>query len=220
MQPGRLIILNGGSSAGKTSLGSALQDLLDDTYLLLGIDVFWLALPPKQLDLKRVDPRFYSWTVEVEHGREHLRIIPGPILDQAMSARYRAIAAFLDRGLNVIADDVIWKVEWLDEALELFASYEVTFIGVTVSDAEGARREAARGNRYPGWSRGSAWCAHQHALYDYVVDTTHEPPQTCALRIKRAFDEGLAPMAFSLLREIRERSQERCAAAACRAAGE
>jgi chloramphenicol 3-O phosphotransferase len=203
MAAGKLIILNGGSSAGKTSLAQALQGALDEVYLLLGIDLFWFSLPPKQLDLHCVEPEFYSWKVEREKDLDYFTIIPGPILDSAMYARYHAIAAYLDRGLNVIADDVIWKKEWLLDMLRVLKPFEVTFIGVHVSDGEGARREEARGNRFAGWNRGSARAAHANAeyCYDLQIDTTSDSPDACADKIKTAFDGGLRPRAFASLRE-------------------
>jgi chloramphenicol 3-O phosphotransferase len=198
---GRVIILNGGSSAGKTTLGKALQDLLlPDPYLLLGIDAFWLALPPRQLNLDTVESRYYSWETTTENGLEYFRIIPGPVLDRAMRARYRAIAQFLDEGLNVIADDVIWKREWLLEALEILAPFRVFMVGVFVSDAEGARREVIRGDRHPGWDRGSARYAHHDAIYDLKVDTTLMTPQQEATRIKKALDTRPKGKAFDQMR--------------------
>ena len=198
---GALIILNGGSSAGKTSLARALQDaLLPETWLLLGIDAFWLSLPPKQLDLERVEPEYYSWESHVEGGREYLRIFPGPILDRLMSGRTQAIARFLDLGFNVVADDVIWKREWLLDALRIFAPFRVVFVGVFVSDEEGARREVQRGDRHPGWDRGSARFAHHDAIYDLRIDTTHQSPWGCAAEIKQALAGGLRPSAFDQMR--------------------
>jgi chloramphenicol 3-O phosphotransferase len=44
-QPGRVLILNGGSSAGKTTLGRKLQSMLTGPWLLLGIDLFLWMLP-------------------------------------------------------------------------------------------------------------------------------------------------------------------------------
>ena len=46
MGTGTLILLNGGSSAGKTTLARAFQDLDPACWMLLGIDLFWGALPP------------------------------------------------------------------------------------------------------------------------------------------------------------------------------
>ncbi len=200
MSKGTLIILNGGSSAGKTTLGKALQDTMDECYLLLGIDVFWFSLPPRQLDLDRVDPEYYSWDVSIENGLEYFRVTPGPILDRVMEGRYLGIRQFLDLGFNVVADDVIWKREWLLQALQLFEDYRVYFVGVFVSDAEGARRETARGDRHAGWDRGSARFAHHDAIYDMTVDTTDHDPEQCALEIKRALADNARPKAFAKMR--------------------
>ena len=85
---GKIIILNGGSSAGKTTLAQAFQDLmLPQTYLLQGIDMFWFSLPPKELDLDRVDPEFYSHMSDIYDGKEEFRIVPGPLLDKLMLGR-------------------------------------------------------------------------------------------------------------------------------------
>ena len=49
-QPGRILFLNGGSSAGKTTLGRSLQSVLSDPWLLLGIDLLIWTLPPEMID--------------------------------------------------------------------------------------------------------------------------------------------------------------------------
>ena len=131
MTKGKLIVLNGGSSAGKTSLGSALQDaLLPETYLLLGIDVFWMALPPKELDLDRVAADYYSWHMETHQHKKHFVIEPGPILDRVMHARYLATAAYLECGLNIIADEVLWKRAW-----HVLPSYAPSFRSLFIMNA-------------------------------------------------------------------------------------
>lgn len=198
--PGRIVILNGGSSAGKSSLGRALQDQLEEPSLLLGIDEFWFAIPPKQLDLTRADPSYYTSRTTFEGGREYFEIVPGPLLDKVMAGRYAAVRAYLDLGFTVVADEVLWKREWLDDALRLLDGYEVYVVGVHVSDEEGARREQARGDRQAGWNRGSARAAHRNCpVYDLEVDTTHETPAAAAARVKAQLDAG-RPTAFAALR--------------------
>ncbi|MBI3929376.1 MAG: hypothetical protein HY319_27770 [Armatimonadetes bacterium] len=202
MTQGKLIILNGGSSAGKTSLGQALQDIMPECYVLLGIDLFWMALPPKQLNLSHVDPEYYRWSDHTEEdGREYFEVQPGPLLNQAMYARYRAIKAYLDYGMNVIADDVVWKKEWLVDTVTLLEGYHVTFVGVHVSDEEGARRETVRGDRHGGWNRGSATAAHRYAIYDIEIDTTDHPPRVLAEQLKARLAGCPEPTAFQQLRE-------------------
>jgi chloramphenicol 3-O phosphotransferase len=202
---GRLVIVNGGSSVGKTSFCRALQDMLWERkrqlYCLLGIDAFWFSLPPRQLDLERVEAEFYTTETYEEKGLPYFIVHPGPLLDQVMYARYRAIKAYLDRGLNVISDDVLWKREWLEDAVQLLADYNVVFVGARISDAEGARREEIRGDRHPGWDRGSQRTAHRDALYDEEIDTTYDTPQTSAAKIFGFLESGLQPSAFARLRE-------------------
>lgn len=200
-ETGKLIVLNGGSSAGKTSLALAFQDVADECWIHLGIDVFWLALPPEQLDLARVRPEYYTWDSVVEDdGLDWFTVHPGPLLDRAMHARHHAIRAYLDHGLNVIADDVIWKRDWLLDTLRVFQGYQVWMVGVHVSDAEGARREEERGDRHPGWNRGSARAAHADAEYDFEVDTTATPVAALARRLYGLHKACPEPQAFERLR--------------------
>ena len=101
---GQLVIVNGGSSVGKT----------------------------------RVEAEFYTTETYEDNGLPYFIVHPGPLLDEVMYARYRAIKAYLDHGLNVISDDVLWKREWLEDAVRLLADYHVVFVGARISDAEGA----------------------------------------------------------------------------------
>ena len=151
MPTGKLIILNGGSSAGKTSLGRAMQDLLPDCHMLLGIDTFSLALPPAQLNLSHVSAAYYTWRSETgADGREYFVVEPGPILDQAMYARYRAIKAYLDFGLHVIADDVIWKRDWLVDMVRAAHAHAIYDVEI---DTRACRRMCWRVSSWTGSRR-------------------------------------------------------------------
>lgn len=195
MAKGKLIILVGGSSAGKTSLAKALQGEMPELYLLMGIDMFWLSLPPKQLNLDTVESDYYRWTMEEMDGKDLFRIVPGPILDELMIGRYPAMRAYLDRGFNIIADEVLWKKLWLDECIKALESYEVTFIRVYCSDEEGARREKVRGDRHAGWNRGSAYYSDLNCIFDLEIDTTSDAPDVCAHRLAQQLS-SLQPNAF------------------------
>ena len=197
MNPGTIYILNGGSSYGKTTLGRALQELVDSPTLLMGIDLFWFTLPARQLDLDQVDPEYYRWEMTGAEGNEEFVIHPGPLLTQLMKGRYEAIARFLNLGFNVISDDVIWERPWLVDTLRILAPYRVFFIGVYCDDQVSAQRERDRGDRHAGWARGSGHAAHRDSIYDLVVDTSHATPASCAAAIKSALDGGLQPAAFA-----------------------
>src|SRR5262249_33617950 len=135
-------------------------------------------------------------------GLDWFTVHPGPILDRAMHARYQAIRAYLEHGMNVIADDVIWKCEWLVGALPIFEGDQGLVVGVRLSGEEGARREEERGARHPGWDRGSARAAHADAEYDFELDTTATPAPAPARELHERYQACLQPTSqtFSALR--------------------
>lgn len=175
-----VIIVNGGSSAGKTSMCQAFQDLSPEPFFLLGIDMFWFTMPPKEVNLQTCTNSFYQWVEETEHDKSYFRIIPGKLLNESMLARYKAMAAYLERGMNVIADEVFWTREWLLESLSTFAPYRTFYVGVYCDDAEISRREVQRGDRYCGWARGSQIYSHKYTSYDLTIDSTARTPNECA----------------------------------------
>ncbi|MBX9688911.1 MAG: chloramphenicol phosphotransferase CPT family protein [Candidatus Obscuribacterales bacterium] len=201
MTAGRLIIINGGSSAGKTSMAVAFQEIAQEPYFLLGIDLFWFSMPQKEIDLETVSPQYYSWCEDRdEDGKQYFRILPGKYLNESMLARYKSIAAYLDRGLNVIADEVFWTKEWLLESLRVLENYKTYYIGIRCSDQELSRREAARGDRYLGWARGSQIYAHKDAIYDLEIENSNKSPDECAIEIKNFIESDKAPKAAEEMR--------------------
>jgi chloramphenicol 3-O phosphotransferase len=203
MKPAKVIIINGGSSAGKTSMALEFQEMMQEPYFLLGIDAFWFTMPPKEIDLERVSPQYYQWCQEeTEEGLRYFRILPGPLLNESMLARYKAMAAFLERCLNIIADEVFWSREWLLESLRVFKPFDCYYVGIFCEDAELRRREVERGDRYMGWARGSQIYAHKDAVYDLQIDNTIKTPLECALAIRHLAESDSRPTAADEMRRM------------------
>lgn len=201
MSPAKVIIINGGSSAGKTSMSLAFQNMVSEPYFLLGIDMYWFAMPPKEIDLETVTPQYYQWYQEKsEDGLEYFRILPGKYLNESMLARYKSMAAYLERGLNVIADEVFWTRDWLVESLRIFEPYTCYYVGIYCSDEELSRREVQRGDRYLGWARGSQIYSHKDAIYDLTIDNTFKTPEECAQEIKTLVETVENPGAAAQMR--------------------
>ncbi|KTD15641.1 Chloramphenicol phosphotransferase-like protein [Legionella gratiana] len=59
MKKGKLILINGASSAGKTSLCRAFQDHAQEMWVRLGIDHFWFIMPPNKLILNQQDAEYF-----------------------------------------------------------------------------------------------------------------------------------------------------------------
>ena len=105
-----IIFLNGASSAGKTSLGKALQDVLTEPYLLLGLDTFFHAVPARwaggppgsysQLGFHYVD-------LPPEDGHPVRGIGYGPVGWQILVGFHRATAELIRSGNLVVIDEML-----------------------------------------------------------------------------------------------------------------
>jgi chloramphenicol 3-O phosphotransferase len=158
-QPGRVIILNGGSSAGKTTLGRSLQSALSDTWLLLGIDLLIWTLPPRLIN----DANGLS----VHEGK----IVRGELFMSLYGGFQSAVAALAHSRINVLLDDLtldgIADQQRWNEALE---GLDVLWVGVRCAPAIAAEREARRQSRLPGIARHQAESVHVGVRYDVEID--------------------------------------------------
>ena len=157
--PGRVIILNGGSSAGKTTLGRALQSAMPGPWLLLGIDLLIWTLPPEMIN----DPNGLS----VHEGV----ITRGQLFTPLYEAFQFAVAALTRSGVDVLVDDLtldglVDQQRW-NNALQ---GLDVCWVGVRCAPQIAAGREALRGTRLPGIARHQAESVHAGVHYDVEVD--------------------------------------------------
>nr|WP_199698664.1 hypothetical protein [Deinococcus cavernae] len=89
----QIIVLNGASSSGKSTLGRALQDRLPGTWLLYGVDDLVRALPPRLTSPEGIE---FS-----EDGQVRV----GPAFRAAEKAWMQGVAHTARCGVNVIIDD-------------------------------------------------------------------------------------------------------------------
>lgn len=175
---GQIILLNGTSSSGKSSIAKELSDLLDGPYYSLAVDVFNGMRAKRPLGPDEVDDVLY----------------------RMRRGFHRAIAGMAAGGNNLIVDHVLSE-EWrLRDCLEQFAPFDVVFVGVHCSPAELARRERLRGDRPAGLAAQQLVRVHRHAVYDVECDTTTDTPRACARHIKDRLAHRTAPGAFEQLR--------------------
>ncbi|GMA14904.1 chloramphenicol phosphotransferase CPT family protein [Deinococcus metallilatus] len=170
-----VIVLNGGSSAGKSTLARQLQAQLCEAWLTLGTDTFLAALPPA---LQASDAGItFGEDGQIEVGAEFRR------LDMAWS---RGVAGLARAGAPVIVDEVFLgggasQARWR----EALTGLRVLWVSVRCDPEEAARREQARGDRVPGMARHQATLVHQGVTSDLEVDLTHLSPAEGAAQIVR-----------------------------------
>ena len=199
MTPGNIIILNGASSAGKTSILLALQQVLDTPYLDAGIDKFLWMLPKRYLDVPLWQEVFaYTW--RKKDKAKELSIQAGPLGHRLISGMHQAIAALSRAGNNVIADHVLIETQWVRECARLFADLPALFVGVHCPLEILEQRERERSDRTLGQAKAYFRKVHAHGVYDLEIDTSCFSPVECALQIKQRLEDGPPPQAFKMLR--------------------
>jgi chloramphenicol 3-O phosphotransferase len=206
---GSVILLNGTSSAGKSTLANAVQDVMDAPYLCLGIDCFFDALPQRYVARLAPDvvpsPHAHEGFVWIctepgGHGFRELRV--GPVGQRLWSGMRHAAGALARRGNHVILDDVILDHEALVDYAAALDGVPTLLVGVTCPPTVLEAREGARGDRVRGLA--AAWLplVETHAPpYDITVNTSLSSPQEGALAIKAAAKQKPWSRAFTRLME-------------------
>ncbi|MEX0942474.1 MAG: AAA family ATPase [Pseudomonadales bacterium] len=210
MALGQIIFLNGTSSAGKTTLAHALQEVLPEPYLHVALDHFRDGLPARFRGLNAppgTDGARGLNVVPVERdGRMFTEIRFGDTGRKVLRGMRRATAAMVREGINVIIDDVILDPAFLDDYLQVFAGFQVYFVGVKCTREVLGKRERARPGRFPGTATGHYEVCHAHGNYDVEVDTSTMPPDQCAEQV-RSFISRNQPTAFTELSALRKSSK-------------
>ncbi len=183
--PGTIILINGTSSSGKTSLVRALQARLEQPYLDFGIDRFIFALPKRYLDRPLWDDVL---------GLADRAGATGEVL---VSGMHHAIAAAARAGLNTIADHVLVEATWVEEAARLFWELPAYLVGIQCALEVLEERERSRKDRTLGQARTQFAVIHKYTIYDVEVDTAKCGPDECAAQVLARL--AAPPAAFKAL---------------------
>jgi chloramphenicol 3-O phosphotransferase len=172
----QVIVLNGGSSSGKSSIARALQDVLPGLWLTFGTDVLAETLPGRGND-----PR--SGLVLEPDGSVTVK----PEFRAVEENWYQGLAVMASRGARLILDEVFLAGGAGQQRLRaLLGDLDVLWVGVHCDPLVAASREAARPDRIPGMAMYQAVAVHAGVDYDVAVDTTDCSAIACARRIAEA----------------------------------
>ena len=169
----QVIVLNGGSSSGKSGIARCLQAILPDPWLAFGTDTLVQAMPMS----------LQTSAAGIEVGQDG-QVIVGPEFRTLEAAWIAGIAAMAHAGARIIVDEVFlggapsqqrWK--------NALGTLQVLWVGVRCDGAVAAGREIARGDRVSGMAASQAEVVHHDVVYDLQVDTTHAEALECARAI-------------------------------------
>ena len=148
MQPSRIIILNGTSSAGKTTLAKALRSAIAEPFCYCASD---------QL---------------AEAGfRADRRLAPADERARFFDGFHRSIGAFAEAGNDLLVEHIVEEAAWWSQLQTVLQPFDVFWVGVHAPVPEIERRERERGDRYVG-EAAYHLKTHDYCSYDVEVDTS------------------------------------------------
>jgi len=194
-----VFLVNGPSSAGKTTLCRDLQAAIAEPYLVVGFDDFIFMSAPRYYrgaDTGR-QVEFDAFTalgaemVTTSAPGAPLSVMArfGPVYRRLLDSMAPAVRALVDGGNPVIFDHVLHDEAMQASCRQAFAGLDVFAVGVTCPVEILEARERARGDRVLGRARGLAGVVHSFMPYDVTIDTGATSPQACVAAILAAVEE-------------------------------
>jgi chloramphenicol 3-O phosphotransferase len=151
----KIILINGASSAGKSTLAKAFQAVVDEPFIHFSLDL--LMFGGEVLPARRDAAGPFSWP--------SMR----PMLFEGY---YRCLAAFASAGNNVVVDYIIESQAQLDRLVYLLAPFDVFYVCLRCPLPELELRERQRGDRRIGDARKDHELVDHFGPYDAELDGT------------------------------------------------
>lgn len=204
---GTIIILNGVSSVGKTSIQKELQNIMPEPYLALGIDNLLVGTLPERcitgdfLSKERPKKGIEGLHGVYEHDEQGkiFKLEFGPACKNLVRGMHRTFAVMAGQRNNIVVDYILYDQKWLPDLVDALYGYRVYFVGVKAPLNVVQKREKNRGTSPEGHARAYYDTVHKHGEYDVIVDVSTLSAKEAAEKIKDFVENNPQPKAFKRL---------------------
>jgi chloramphenicol 3-O phosphotransferase len=190
---GSVVVLNGASSAGKTSVARLFAEgraVRGECWIVVGIDDFIAKLPWQWLDTVAVNGPFGADGLRFAPSRDGVALSVGDVGRRLFATYRRSVALWARRGFDVLVDEVCFDAEAATDWDEALAGLAVHWVALRCDLAVLEEREGAREDRILGLARGQSDVVHRHRAYDLELDSTQDEPADLAAALNRFVDAG------------------------------
>jgi chloramphenicol 3-O phosphotransferase len=173
--PGRVVILNGTSSSGKSTLATRFRNERADAgefWLIGGIDEYNEKLPDQWFRGGGYDGSHSDDGVRFEPTADGLVVRVGDAGRRLYAAYRRSVAAWAWQGFDVVVDDVAFDAAAVEDWADALAGLRVSWVAIRCAPDVAEARERARADRIVGLARGLSAVVHSHARYHFEIDTS------------------------------------------------
>jgi chloramphenicol 3-O phosphotransferase len=203
MAQGKLIVLNGTSSSGKTSIARAMQAKRNEPLLYLALDTAISIMPFAYTGSGPLAHEGYRLNQTSRGGEPFVEYSIGKHA-LFMNNNLASIAAsFCSAGYDVVFDHIITDDATMTGLAKRVDPRSAFIIAVKCDQETAKLRERERGDRLVGLVAGQTETVHRGLrYYDLIVDSSHSSPNDLAELIL-TFVNGSSPTAFSQIATAR-----------------
>ena len=190
---GTVIILNGPSASGKSSIQKEFQHLMmPNLWIKLGIDnLFDKPMPDFNLDNLSFwqSPNPIRWVENAQDADNNnvMTLFTGQQGEKVAYGMNSAIAEYARSGCSIIVDYIAYKKEWIDDLRNKLKDVPTYWVKVNIPLAVLEEREVARGTSPKGHARSHYDVVYWDVPYDLEVNSDTESAVAIAKRMKDAF---------------------------------
>jgi chloramphenicol 3-O phosphotransferase len=210
---GHIILLNGCSASGKSSVQKALQAQSDRMYITVGIDTFFDALLPtpdlsdfaqtKTTLIQKTKGGELIRSVTLEYDKDGNPMVPltvGPAGLRVIEGMHYATAAYAHCGNNVIIDYILYDPQWKKYLKKAFDGYTVYCVGFKLPLEVVEQREKLRSTSPVGHARSHYAHVHDGMVYDIEITDPTLTADAIAQQIVEFVEHNPVSMAFKRIK--------------------
>lgn len=190
-QGGTVIVLNGPSGSGKSSIQKEFQKIMmPNLWVKVGIDnLFDKPMPDITLEnleyWQSKNPIRWVETTKDTENNNVITLFVGDQGDKVAYAMNSAIAAYAANGCNVIVDYIAYKQKWFKDLQEKLKPFNTYYVAVEIPLDVLEEREKARATSPSGHARSHYVSVYGDKKYDLTVNSHVNSAQQIAEQIKQ-----------------------------------
>ena len=195
-----IVVLNGASSSGKTTLCRALQERWQGPLLHVGTDAMIGMLPVAYVGRNSHASEGVALVDDEDERGPIVRARRGAVARRVEESYASALGSLARDGHDLVVDLVLYDPQCLAAYVRAFQGVPTHFVGVRCELSALEARERARGDRALHLARSQHEIVHRFSdFYDLEVDTTASAPESLAHSIVDGVRDNPEPKSFVTL---------------------
>ncbi|PWR70437.1 phosphotransferase-like protein [Methanospirillum stamsii] len=192
-----IILLNGTSSSGKTTIGKKLQEKFDGVLLLYGLDTMVQTAFPEKCDYPPYDEKAIKVAMSESNGQKVAKLAISPYMYPVYEAAIHFYRMLSEKGYFLIIDEVLFDKNRIVPYFNLLSKETVYFFGIKPELDVVVKREQERRDRLSGLAAGLYNEVYNPLFtYDLTIDTGVLSPDEAADLILNYIQDIDSPQGF------------------------